>query len=166
VSLVLLLLYPLSMAPARADDVAEFRKTHPFYPLAGRVRIDGHAPDAKNGDLIVMLNGKEARHGKIEECSAICKPDGSFEIAGGHTAGKFVVTFARLTRRKGVDWAEWNGPEGFKNLYNDPDKNARIPEFVIDHRAPGKTDYVFNLKVDGRPPAQPGPNALVHLEFE
>ena len=36
------------------------------FPLAGRVKIDGHAPDGK-GDLIVLLEGP--RLGKIEDAA-------------------------------------------------------------------------------------------------
>jgi len=148
------------------------------FPLAGQVKLDGHAPDGK-GDLIVMLEGP--RLGKLEECCAICKADGTFKFDGGHSAGQFVVHIAQLVRRRGVPWAEWTGPDQLKNLYNDPDKNARRAEFVIRHQAPGKTDYVFNLKVAGVPPVKPGPNAgsdafcykrhhypnaLIRLEFE
>jgi hypothetical protein len=54
------------------------------------------------------------------------------------------------------------GADGLKNLYNDPDVNSKKPEFVIDHRAHGKTDYSFNLSVAGEtPPAAPGPKAFV-----
>ncbi|HEX4072436.1 MAG TPA: hypothetical protein VHX68_14745, partial [Planctomycetaceae bacterium] len=57
------------------------------------------------------------------------------------------------------------GPDGLKNLYNDPDVNSKKPEFVIDHQAPGKTDYTFNLSVAGEaPPSAPGPKAFVGSE--
>jgi hypothetical protein len=49
---------------------------------------------------------------------------------------------------------------------NDPDKNARRPEFVIRHEAPGKTDYRFDLKVARQAPTQPGPQSLVHVDVE
>ena len=54
------------------------------------------------------------------------------------------------------------GPDGLKNLYNDPEINSKKPEFLIDHQAPGKTDYTFNLSVaGGTPPEAPGPKAFV-----
>jgi hypothetical protein len=40
--------------------------------------------------------------------------------------------------------------------------NSKKPEFLIDHQAPGKTDYTFNLSVAGEtPPAASGPKAFV-----
>jgi hypothetical protein len=136
---------------------------HP-YPLAGKLTIDGQPP-GKDGTVIVMLDGPTVV-GKIEPYYAYCRPDGSFEFQGGHSAGRFVITIAWLRERKGVEWAEFLGPDRLKNLYNDPDRNAKRPEFVIRHEAPGKTNYRFNLKVAGERPVQPGPNAVTHLEFE
>jgi len=138
------------------------RPRHPF-PLAGKVKIDARAP-GEGATVVVMLNGDVG--GKVEPCCAFCKPDGTFRFDGGHSPGRFVITIARLRMRKGVKWTEYLGPDRLRNLYNDPDKNAQCPEFVIDHQAPGKTDYLFDLKVAGTPPVQPGANALIHLEFE
>jgi hypothetical protein len=135
---------------------------HPF-PLAGKVTIDGRAP-GDGGTVIVMLNGNVG--GKFEPYCAFCKPDGTFRFDGGHSPGRFVITIARLRKRKRVEWTQYVGPDELKNLYNDPDKNARRPEFVIRHEAPGKTDYRFELKVAGVAPVQAGPRTLRHLEFE
>jgi hypothetical protein len=135
---------------------------HPF-PLAGKVTIDGRAP-GDGGTVIVMLNGNVG--GKVEPYCAFCKPDGTFRFEGGHSPGRFVITIAQLGHRKRVEWTQYVGPDELKNLYNDPDKNARRPEFVIRHAAPGKTDYRFDLKVAGVAPVQAGPRALIHLEFE
>ena len=56
------------------------------------------------------------------------------------------------------------GPDQLKNLYNDPDKNKSIPEFHIDHKAPGRKDYVFDLKLAGKEPVEPpGQFALTSL---
>jgi hypothetical protein len=135
---------------------------HPF-PLAGKVTIDGRAP-GDGGTVIVMLNGNVG--GKVEPYCAFCNPDGTFRFEGGHSPGRFVITIAQLRKRKRVEWTEYVGPDALKNLYNDPDKNARRPEFVIHHAAPGKTDYRFDLKVAGVEPAQAGPRAFIHLEFQ
>ncbi|HUE15288.1 MAG TPA: hypothetical protein VMR25_14050, partial [Planctomycetaceae bacterium] len=56
------------------------------------------------------------------------------------------------------------GPDGFKNLYNDPEKNAKVPEFKIDQQAPGKSDYKFDLKLAGQQEAEPGPKALTTIK--
>jgi hypothetical protein len=135
---------------------------HPF-PLAGKVTIDGAAP-GDGRTVIVMLNGNVG--GKVEPYCAFCKPDGTFRFEGGHSPGRFVITIAKLRKMKRVEWTQYVGPDELKNLYNDPDKNARRPEFVIRHEAPGKEDYLFDLKVAGQAPAQPGPRALIHVEFE
>jgi hypothetical protein len=142
---------------------AQARQTRHPYPLAGKLTIDGQSP-GKEGTVILLLNGDVG--GKAEPYYAYCRPDGSFEFQGGHSAGRFVITIAWLRERKGVEWAEFLGPDQLKNLYNDPDRNAKRPEFVIRHEAPGKTNYRFNLKVAGERPVQPGPNAVTHLEFE
>jgi hypothetical protein len=138
------------------------RPRHPF-PLAGKVKIDGRAP-GDGAEVIVMLNGNVG--GKIEPYCAFCQADGTFRFHGGHSPGLFVITIARLRRRKGVEWTEYLGPDLLNNLYNDPDENARRPEFVINHKAPGRADYLFDLKVAGVRPVPPGPNALIQLEFE
>ncbi len=57
-------------------------------------------------------------------------------------------------------------PDKLHNLYSDPDANAKLREFVIDHKAPGKTDYHFNLEVAGKGPVEPGPHALNGLMDE
>jgi hypothetical protein len=69
------------------------------------------------------------------------------------------MLFAQLSHNPRMSFF---GPDGLNNLYNDPDVNSKKPEFLIDHQAPGKTDYTFNLSVAGEtPPAAPGPKAFV-----
>ena len=72
------------------------------------------------------------------------------------------MLFAVL-KRKGQ--GTFIGPDDFHNLYNDPDANAKnFPQFVIDHLAPGKKDYEFNLEVAGKPPVEsPGPHAMTKV---
>ena len=149
-------------APAQTNTAQTETPRHPF-PLAGKVTIDGRAP-GDGGTVIVRLNGNVG--GKVEPDCAFCKPDGTFRFEGGHSPGRFVITIAQLRHRKRVEWTQYVGPDELKNLYNDPDKNARRPEFVIRHAAPGKTDYRFDLKVAGVAPVPAGPRALKHVEFE
>src|SRR5580698_10629485 len=87
---------------------------HPF-PLAGKVTIDGAAP-GDGRTVIVMLNGNVG--GKVEPYCAFCKPDGTFRFEGGHSPGRFVITIARLRKRKRVEWTQYVGPDELKNLYN------------------------------------------------
>jgi hypothetical protein len=137
-----------------------------IFPLAGKVTIDGHAPDTRPGGtkhVIIILTDPAKLDGPMSSRSkAICQPDGTFTFStygtgDGAAPGKYVVTIVELSqeRRRG-----WMGPDGLKNLYNDPEKNANTEEFVIDHKAPGKTNYVFDLKVEGREAAQPGPHSV------
>jgi hypothetical protein len=138
-------------------------------PLAGRLTIDGHGPDAdgkadlKHRIIIVAhsadnLDAPVSGLGKV-----ICKPNGEFAFSmyggekDGLPTGKYVLTVAKLLfdRKRG-----YVGPDRLKNLYNDPEKNSRIPEFVVDLQPPGKTDYVIELQVDGRDPVTPGPKAV------
>jgi hypothetical protein len=96
---------------------------------------------------------------------AICQPNGDFAFntyvqGDGVRAGKYVLTIAELRHAPRMGYV---GPDALKNLFNDPDANAKVDEFVIDHQPPGRTDYVFDLRVEGREPATPGPNAITKL---
>jgi hypothetical protein len=94
--------------------------------------------------------------------TARCDEQGKFSFLtykeGDGVAGPrtYVVAFALQQRDKGA----LVGPDQLENRYNDPDKNAKNPEFVIEHKAPGKTDYEFNLKVSDEPPGSLGPHSL------
>ncbi len=95
-------------------------------------------------------------------------PDGSFQFSSvrpgdGIPPGKYVVTFALLKTQGEMGLV---GPDRFNNLYNDPDKNGKIEEFTIDHKAPGKSDYVFDLRIAGEEAATPGPHSLTNLVDE
>jgi hypothetical protein len=94
----------------------------------------------------------------------LASEDGHFSFSQeGVESGHYVLIFA-LLRRKGL--RNLLGPDGLNNLYNDPDANAKShPEFVIDHQAPGKTDYTFNLDIAGKDAvASPGPHAVTKVE--
>ena len=88
---------------------------------------------------------------------AFVKPDGSFELLP-LPPGKYVMLFAELSYKPPLGFF---GSDGLKNLYNDPDVNAKKPDFVINHQAPGKKDYTFNLTLAGAtPPESTGPKAF------
>ena len=93
------------------------------------------------------------------------KSDGAFEFPdGGIPPGKYVLLFAGLQRNRKKGWA---GPDALKNLYNDPEVNGKKEQFTIDHQAPGKTNYSFNLNVAGETPvATAGPKALTHISTD
>jgi hypothetical protein len=135
------------------------------YPLAGKVTVDGQPPKFPGPAyrLVVVLNDPDK-----PDTPTIKKPhveagkDGSFAFStykanDGIRPGKYVVTFGIFRNRSKLGLVP---PDELHNLYSDPDANAKIPEFVIDHKAPGKTDYDFNLQVAGKEPAELGPHAL------
>lgn len=137
------------------------------FPLAGKVTIDGQpARYVKPLRLVVMLYDESKPdlppfRRPCRECNA----DGEFSFGtytkgDGLPPGKFVVAFAVLN----VTMQGLKGPDQLKNLYNDPEKNAGNPDFKIDHGRPGKRDYHFDLKVDGRDAIEtPGPKSLTEL---
>jgi hypothetical protein len=130
------------------------------YPLGGTITVDNAAPVAKpeTAQLVAIAYDAAKPDAKAKSnARAFVKPDGSFELP--LPPGKYVMLFAQLVHNPRMGFF---GSDGLKNLYNDPDVNSKKPEFLIDHQAPGKTDYTFNLSVAGEtPPAAPGPKALV-----
>jgi hypothetical protein len=137
-----------------------------LYPFAGRVTIDNQTPSLKirREALVVMAYDASKPDASAEQQPfAVARDDGSFDFpAGGLPAGRYVMLFAALdrkTKKKSTRVAD-----GLNNLFNDPDVNGKKSEFTINHEAPGKTDYLFNLNVSGETPrAQPGPKALTRI---
>lgn len=135
----------------------------PLYPIAGMVTIDGLPPtfDDPKKHLIVTLYDPQKPDEKHLHCLA--RPDGTFKFTeDGIGPGHYVLAFAVL-RRKGP--GNFVGPDALNNLYNDPDANQKDATFVIEHQAPGKKSYEFNLDVAGRPPIEsPGPHAVTKVK--
>jgi hypothetical protein len=136
------------------------------YRIAGSVTIDGTKPEFKDRKqhLVVILYDPKKTDIPIEERPfTLVRDDGHFGFTEDGTApGHYVLAFAVL-KRKGP--RNFIGPDALNNLYNDPDLNAKShPEFVIEHQAPGKTDYQFNLDVAGKEPVTaPGSNAVTKV---
>jgi hypothetical protein len=138
-----------------------------LYPLAGKVTIDGEPAHYVKPQRLVMMLFDPTRP-DMPLFKRPCKDvgaEGTFAFGtyakgDGLPAGKFIVTFAVLeVTNRGL-----LGPDQLKNLYNDPEKNDKFPEFHIDHQAPGKEDYVFDLKVAGREGVRtPGSRALTEV---
>jgi hypothetical protein len=130
------------------------------YPLGGKITVDNEPPVAKpeTARLVAIAYDAAKPDAKAKSnARAFVKPDGSFELR--LRPGKYVMLFAQLVHNPRMDFF---GSDGLKNLYNDPDVNSQKPEFLIDHQAPGKTDYTFNLSVAGETPsAAPGRKAFV-----
>jgi hypothetical protein len=131
------------------------------YPLGGKITIDNEPPVAKSETarfVAIAYDAAKLDFKAKDNARAFVKPDGSFELPP-LAPGKYVILFAQLGYNPRMGFL---GPDGLKNLYNDPDVNSRKPEFLVDHQAPGKTGYTFNLSVAGEtPPAAPGPKAFV-----
>jgi hypothetical protein len=131
------------------------------YALGGKVTVDGQPPVAKAGRSRFLAAAYEAAKPDATangNAHAFVQPDGSFELPP-LPPGRYVMLFAQLDYDPKIGFI---GRDGLENLYNDPDVNAKKPDFVIDHQAPGKKDYAFNLSVAGEtPPAAPGAKAFV-----
>jgi hypothetical protein len=163
---------PAQTADQAADAALQStgRSKSAVFPLAGTVTIDGQPPEAKpNQRIVVMLNDLARPNVPLKQRLFVwCDPQGRFVFHtygadDGLPAGKFVVTIASLSFHKKRGYA---GPDALKNLYNDPDVNANSAEFVIEHQSPGKSDYRFDLKIENRPAAHPGPHALTKIAGE
>jgi hypothetical protein len=140
------------------------------YPLAGTVTIDGAPPQlGKRDSLVVMLNDPDMLDvPSLKKKYVQTDQEGAFSFStytqnDGFKAGKYVLTFAILKDRSKIGMV---GPDKLNNLYNDPDANSKVAALVIDHQAPGKSDYTFNLEVSGKEPTTPGPHALTRLVDE
>jgi hypothetical protein len=110
-----------------------------LYPFAGTVTIDGQPPDFgdANKHLVVMLYNPQKPDTPMQRRPHVMtRKDGQFTFSeDGIPPGHYVATFA-VFRRKGT--GTFVGPDQINNLYNDPDRNANTPEFVIDHEKPEK----------------------------
>jgi hypothetical protein len=136
------------------------------------VTVDGGTQVGED-QLFVFL--ADPQHLDKQPKTQPCTKDGTFEFTtyspgDGVPLGKYVVGFVALHATKkgrGAGPASgvvpYHGPDGLKNLYNDPDKNKDIPEFLVDVTQPGRTDYDFNLTVAGKEAGRAGPHALKGL---
>jgi hypothetical protein len=136
--------------------------------FSGRITIDGLPPETAKTLFVFLVDPKNSPIGPLHPVAhKICNPDGSFAFntyAGddGYRPGHYVLAFAILRRGSG---RKFHGPDGLKNLYNDPEVNAIKPEFVLDLAPPGITDFSLDLKVaDEQPVEQPGPHAITALD--
>jgi hypothetical protein len=162
-----------SSKPSAKTEVDQYFKANPdakratLAKFAGRVSIDGQPPE-QGGDyrMFILLNDQQKLQ-KLPLRYMEVAEDGSFEfmtyLAGdGVPVGNYIVEFVQLhlprqRQRQGQGVARnYVGPDKLKNLYNDPEKNKDNPEFVVEVKEPGRTDYNFNLSVAGKDAAIPG----------
>ena len=147
----------------RVEKAYKSAGMHPraVYSLGGKITIDGQPPVAKSGRsrfVAIAYDAAKPDANANSNARAFVQPDGSFELPA-LPPGKYVMLFAQLDHDSRLGFF---GRDGLENLYNDPEANAKKPDFVIDHQAPGKKDYTFNLSVAGEtPPAAAGPKAFV-----
>ena len=150
------------------------KEQEPVGKFAGRVTVDGVTQLGKDEVFVFLTDPQHLE--KQKKYSTRCKPDGSFEFmtyfpGDGVPLGKYIVGFVALhTNAKsgaGSGMADaavrYRGPDGLKNLYNDPEKNKDVKDFVVDITQPGRTDYEFNLTLAGKDAATPGPYAVKTL---
>jgi hypothetical protein len=149
--------------------------------LVGRVTIDGQPP-AQDRSLVVILNDPEhldaTANGKRPKLFIVCGGQGDFAVMA--KPGKYIVTFVELHQAENPRGARPVGrglgpsgamsrgdlqpPDELKNLYNDPDKNAKEEKFKLDLKLPGQEGYQVDLAVGGKEPVEtPGPNAVTRL---
>jgi hypothetical protein len=143
----------------------------PVARFSGQVTIDGQPPGELSPQLalFVCLHRKQSEPAGTSLLRAKCDSTGRFSFntyakADGVAVGSYVVTFSKLHRVGRAMLGAFSPPDELKNLYNDPDKNAQKPEFAIDVKTPGKTDYHFDLNVAGQEPVDvAGPNAVTRI---
>jgi hypothetical protein len=139
------------------------------YPLAGKITVDNQTPEAggfgQRRILVLLFDQSKLEASANGVPKAICNANGDFAFnmydqGDGVPPGKYVLAIVELKfdKRKG-----YFGEDVLKNQYNDPTKNANSPEFKIDHQAPGKKDYAFDLKVADREKVSPGPKAVTTI---
>jgi hypothetical protein len=140
--------------------------------LAGQVTVDGHPPST-DSRLFVILNDpqKPRDFAKGHPLYARCDSLGNFAFGNVLKRdvvpiGSYVVTFVQLhpETRRTIGPAAFGPPDELKNLWSDPQNNARVPAFVLNVAPPGKTDYRFDLRVAGKEPlAAPGGQAVTRI---
>jgi hypothetical protein len=127
--------------------------------FSGTVTIDGQPPtvDRRSPFFVFAYDPKNPPKGRQTPFTAHCDKSGHFAFntygtGDGLPAGSYVVLFAQP--KAGVD--------ELKNLYNDPDVNAKEERFQINLTPPGKTDWSFDLAVTGKDPnPSPGPHTVM-----
>ncbi|HEV7998408.1 MAG TPA: hypothetical protein VGP63_00925 [Planctomycetaceae bacterium] len=143
----------------------------------GTIAVDGQSPTKPGTKLFIILNDPKNPQDPAKQPKLVGGVDeeGNFFFStnaarDGVEAGNYVVTFVQLHHRKALFGKRrgtlFEPPDELKNLYNDPDKNAANPQFNVDIKKPGRTDWNFNLAVAGEDPViAPGPHAITKLDY-
>lgn len=145
-------------------------------PFEGTVTVDGAPPGKDRTVMLVILNDPKHPQDphKRPKLIAGCTPDGHFDFTtfdahDGVECGSYIITFVQLKNLAAPfgknKKAGFGPPDELKNLYNDPDKNAEVPEFHVEIKPPGITNAHFDLTVAGKEPVvQPGPHAITAID--
>jgi hypothetical protein len=145
-------------------------------PFEGYVTVDG-APPGKDGSVLLVIlndpNHPQDPH-RRPKLVAGCTADGHFDFTtfdahDGVECGSYIVTFVQLKNLAAPfgknKKAGYGPPDELKNLYNDPEKNADVPEFHVEVKPPGLKDVHFDLTVAGKEPVeQPGAHAITAID--
>jgi len=143
----------------------------------GTVTVDGQPPNKPGTRFFMILNDPKNPQDPNKRPKLIggCDDDGKFAFStngarDGVESGTYVVTFVQLHHPKALFGHRassiFEQPDELKNLYSDPEKNAAIPEFNVEIKPPGKTDWHFDLTVAGKEPVTtPGPHAITKLDY-
>jgi hypothetical protein len=139
--------------------------------------VDGLPPNKPGTKLFIILNDPKQPQDPKQRPKLVggCDDEGNFFFSthrahDGVESGSYVVTFVQLHHPKPLfghrTSALYELPDELKNLYNDPEKNAAVPEFNVEIKPPGRSDWHFNLDVAGKDPiATPGPHAITRLDY-
>jgi hypothetical protein len=137
--------------------------------VAGTVTIDGKTLEEAgfpSRDLVAILYDlKNPPSSKNPLLFTLIKPDGSFEFStydkgDGVPVGSYMLLFDALKFSRAPK-REYHEPDRLKNLYNDPDKST----FPIEVKEPGKTDYQFNLELEGKEQGTPGSKSVTRIDL-
>jgi hypothetical protein len=127
--------------------------------FSGAVTVDSQPLVIERGSplFVMAYDVKNPPKGRQLPFTTICDKSGHFQFntygtGDGLPAGSYIVLFAQ---------PKATGGDGLKNLYNDPDLNAKDERFQINLSSPGKTDWAFDLAVAGKDPiTTPGARAV------
>src|SRR5262249_5589196 len=129
--------------------------------FSGTVTIDNQTPtiDRRNPLFVFAYDPKKPPKGRQSPFYARCDKNGHFEFntyssGDGLPAGSYIVLFTQPKQ---------DGSDGLKNLYNDPDINAKEERFQINLPGPPeKSEWTFDLSVAGKDPiTTPGPHTVM-----
>jgi hypothetical protein len=140
--------------------------------FAGTVTIDGKLPrDAiDNGLYILLYDPKRPPAPSTPPLKMIVdRETGRFVFTtyaegDGVPVGSYYVLFVALKHTVMGKKPGYHEPDALKNLYNDPDQAKDNPELNVTVSAPGKSNYTFDLKLEGHEQAaHTGPNSVTQF---